>query len=668
MGPPAGTIERHGMNEEPRFTGDGVDRVTDRVSLSRDGMVPEETSGPAQHELGTVTGEPHETPSAAAGSISQLQRGAERLALARRVDELRAAGIGWDEVAARLGVKRTTAYRLHGELIRGTLQTAAGFAPARPGPKSRPVFLDAEREVVRADVILSNRTRTDGSRPEALRRAIRAGAVRPEIADLIESRIAEGKQPLTRRMRNELRVGEAQTRAFRNPREAWLDYVSSPGSLQLVVDQRTGEERYINPGEAWTIDDASINLVCLVPTCDPRWKHGVMVGRFQFLLVVDHRSYFIPAFSYTARPRDSYRAEDILATLHIGFMEHGLPKQLILEHGVSAANSITRMCQMAGIEIIRASSPHQKMVEMVFNSLWTKLSFLPGQVGRYRGEEAEVSELMEQCRKGTVDPRQHFLMLKDVLQALREVIVDWNSHMVMSERYGHWRPGEFWQSAATELRQLAPEDHWIFAPTVAGPLSVRGMQVQTSVALAPGYSQVFSFAMDHLAEFVGAKVNIHFNPFAPDSFGKVVLAETFAGTAAGTVLGDTIMIDRQARHTRRAWGYSDEQDIGREATRRNAQALHRSAFAIRPDGKPTIASVDVRDGVGQEVTFQTMHPASPSQAPTGETVMAGPSRVGKLDGPRLSEREEMTLRAREAFEVRKVDRSNRVEDVDLIEV
>lgn len=631
-------------------------------------MVPEETSGPVQAGLGTPEpGKPHETPPGAVGSISQLQRGAERLALALRVDELRQAGIGWDEIAARLSVKRTTAYRLHGELMRGSLQTAAGFAPARPGPKPQPIFLPSERDLMRADVLVSNRTRTDGSRPEALRRAIRDGRVRPEIAQLVEERIAAGKQPLTRRMRNELRVGEAQTRAFRNPREAWLDYVSSPGSLQLINDPVTGEERYVQPGEAWTIDDASINLVCLVPTCDPRWKHGVMVGRFQFLLVVDHRSYFIPAFSYTARPRDSYRAEDILATLQIGFMEHGLPKRLILEHGVSAAGAITRMCQMAGIEIDRASSPHQKMVELVFNSLWTKLSFLPGQVGRFRGEEAEVSELMERCRKGSADPRQHFMMLTDVLKALREVIAEWNSHVVQSPRYGDWRPSEFWEQAATQLRPLAPEDQWIFAPTVAGPLSMRGMQVQTSVQMAPGYSQLFTFSMEHLSEYMGARVNIHFNPFAADSTGKVVLAEDFAGTAAGTVLGDTVMIDRQARHTRRAWGYSAEQDIGREATRRNAQALHRSSFAIRPDGKPSVSRVEIRDGVGQAVAFQTEAPASPSRVPTGETVMAGPSRVGQLEGSRLSEREEYTLKTQQMFRGRKSSRVH-VDEVDLVSV
>ena len=93
MGSPAGAISRQRMSE-PHQSTDGVVRVMDRVVTARDGMVPEENSGPGPDgQYATEPGTPHETPSGAVGTISQLTRGAERLSLALRVQELRAQGL-----------------------------------------------------------------------------------------------------------------------------------------------------------------------------------------------------------------------------------------------------------------------------------------------------------------------------------------------------------------------------------------------------------------------------------------------------------------------------------------------------------------------------------------------------------------------------------------------
>jgi hypothetical protein len=536
----------------------------------------------------------------APATYRRLTIGARRLAAARRVLELRAAGAKWAAVAAEAGLTITMAWRLWREASSMTpdQMTADAFAPATPGPRRKALFTPDERKALRGDILVSNRDWRSGSAPEATRRAIKRGLVRRDMADRLLEREADGKPLLTPAMRRELHVGEGAVRAFRNPRDAWLDYVQSPGSLQLCVDDESGYERPVEPGEAWTIDDGTINLICNVPTMDPRWKHEVMPGRFQFLLVVDHRSYYIPGFCYTARPKGSYRAEDLLATLHIAMREHGAPKRLILEHGISAADSITRCCELSGIEIDRAESPHEKMVEMVFGCLWTKLSFLPGQVGRYQGEEAGVTAVLESCRRGAKDPRQHFPMLAEVLAAMREAIADWNDHWVNSKRYGHWRPSEFWsEKAGRHLRPIAQADSWMFAPRVTDPLKVRGLMLATSVQMAPGFSQQFTFNGDWLVDWIGARVRLHFNPFDGESRAKAVLAEPFAGQRDGLVLGDLEMVDRQARYTRRAWGYSDEMDDGGAAARRAAQGLHRAVQATRPDGKMGVTSVEVRDGL-----------------------------------------------------------------------
>ena len=138
---------------------------------------------------------------------------------------------------------------------------------------------------------------------------------------MLQQRTRDGKRLLTDGMRRQIEVTETEVRAQRTPREAWLRFVQSPGSLQITVDEETGEERMFRPGEAWTMDDGTINFICCVPLERPGdkcWERfGVMVGRFQFILLADHRSYFIPGFSYTARPRGSYRAEDLTSTVQI---------------------------------------------------------------------------------------------------------------------------------------------------------------------------------------------------------------------------------------------------------------------------------------------------------------------------------------------------------------
>ncbi len=547
-------------------------------------------------------GEPTTTPESPLQTLRQLEEGAHRLGQARTVCSLRLAGATWPQIEAATGVDHVTAWRMYRKAKRLGFEgmTAEAFARVRPGPQRKQVFTEPERASLRALALLTNRNWKSGSAPEAVRIAAKKGELRPEIARALAEREASGKPLLTPAMRRELHVGEAVVRAFRNPREAWLEYVHSPGSLAFRIDPETGEQRPLEPGEAWTIDDGTINLVCNVPTTDPRWQHKVMPGRFQFLLVVDHRSYYVPGFSYTARPRGSYRAEDLLATLHIAMCEHGSPKRLILEKGVSASDAITRCCRLANIEIERASSPHQKMVELVFGCLWTKLSVLPGQVGRYQGEEAEVTATLERCRRGAADPRLHFPMLAEVLAALREAIADWNNHHVNGSRYGRWQPSEWWaRESGRHLRPLAESDAWMFAPVATEPLKVRSGMIATSVLLAPGVSQQYTFSADWLVEWIGARVRLHFNPFDDESQAKAVLAEPFAGQPADLVLGDLEMVDCQARYTRRAWGYSDAPDTGLLAVRRSAQALHRAAQAIRPDGKPGVTRVDVRDGLSR---------------------------------------------------------------------
>jgi len=479
---------------------------------------------------------------------------------------------------------------------------------APPGRRPKHSFTETEAAVIAAHNLQSNRTREAGSPQEAFRHAVKRGEVRPALAAELAQREAEGKPLLTASLRRAVQVAETTTRADRTPREAWLSFVQSPGSLQITVDEATGQERMFVPGEAWTMDDATINLILCVAMEDRAsacWqKFGVVVGRFQFIVPADHSSYFIPAFSFTARPRSSYRAEDLTATLQIACRQHGKPRVLFLEQGISKSALVHETLRKLGVRCEHVKSPHQKVIETLFNKLWTKLSFLPGQVGRHMGDDEETTKLMMRCRAGQADPRKHFLMLPDVVKALREAIHDHNSQWINHSRYGRWVPQDYWVAKSPAmLRPLDTDSEWMFSPVISDPLTVRGFTVRTTVRLMEGMSQVFHFSAEWMHEFHGAKVKLFFNPFS-ETPAKVVLAEDFKGYKAETILGDAPMIDRHARMNLRTLGYGagpDGQpgfpDVGLAAARQNAQALRRSVVGIRPGGKPGIVSNESRDMV-----------------------------------------------------------------------
>lgn len=492
----------------------------------------------------------------------------------------------------RLAKEQLTLQSPRSELIKAL----ARIAP--PGRKPKYAFTETEADKLTSHVLQSNRTATAGSPQEATRHGIKRGDVGPELAATLKQREVDGLPLLTTALRRQIEVGETTTRAHRTPREAWLQYVDSPGSLQITIDEKTGEERMFQPGEAWTIDDATINFCCCVPLERPGdkcWdKFGVMVGRFQFIVIADHRSYFIPGFSYTARPRGSYRAEDLTGTIQIAGRQHGIPRKMFLEHGVSASKLVHETLKKAGIGIHHVKSPHQKVVELLFNKLWTKLSFLPGQVGRNMKDDEETNKLLTSCRAGATDPRKHFLMLDQVVKALREAIEDHNGQVIAHSRYGRWTPKDFWaDKSASMLRPLDEGCDWMFSPVVTEPRVVHGFKFRHTVKLMDGLSQVFHFGADWLQAFHGATIKAFFNPFL-DAPAKVVLVQDFRGTRAETVLGDAEMIDRHARFNLRKMGYGEFPDIGLAAARSHAQSLRRMVQAIRPDGKQGITTMENR--------------------------------------------------------------------------
>jgi hypothetical protein len=480
--------------------------------------------------------------------------------------------------------------------------------------------------------LLSNRTADAGSIREALRRVISlptlpAGWTQrnaatflkavnlaevpscpPELRAFILKRQSAGQALVPRRISQQIVSSKAAVHQYRNPTNAALDYLCAPGSTFFIHDSRTGERRPPMVGEVIEADDATINFPVCVPwtlggdPCSDRY--GVKVGRFQWLVSIDAARGYVTAYSYTMRPRGSYRGEDALALVRAHCLEHGKPKRAHFEMGVWKSNLVKAALAAADIELHTVWSPHQKPhIEGLFNTLWTKLSvhFPDAHVGRFRGENEAANDLLVACQHGSRDPRRHFPMLSNAIAAFDSAIAEKNQTPVNSA-IGRWVPAEAWANR-TRGPALDGDAEWLFSPWQR-EWTVRGMLVGGQIRLFEELSVPFDFSADWLPQYDGAKVRCHFDPTAPRCHAMLVLAEPFSGEPAGKVLGLAQQINELAGYARLVLGWGDDPaNAGRLARQRVAAALRREVRAIVPTGRGYAASEE-RDGIGQVITHE----------------------------------------------------------------
>ncbi len=237
----------------------------------------------------------------------------------------------------------------------------------------------------------------------------------------------------------------------RNPTDAGLEYISAAGTQMWLSTGVRGGKIFIRSGDVVECDDATINFPVCIPWtirgCPCSERYEVKVGRFQWLVAIDAGSRRVLGFCYTARPRSSYRGEDVLALMRCVARQHGIPRVWRLEKGVWKSKLVENAVRTMGSGHISVHSPHAKpFIEGLFNKLWTKLSvcFPEASVGRFRGENEESNRLLTACQAGHQDPRKYFPMLADVIAAFNAVIEERNSSIVRSDNYGQWVPIERW--------------------------------------------------------------------------------------------------------------------------------------------------------------------------------------------------------------------------------
>ena len=538
-------------------------------------------------------------------------------------------------------------------LPRWRREGSAAFLPAARAPQPSKAFPDLPDWFIPAAkffYLLTNRTRYGGSIPEAIRRTISLPACPsalttrlckklglkslPEcptqLRQTILQRQKEGKSLLPESITRQIAVYAPFVKQFRNPTDANLDYINAPGTMMWNRENNaTGDDyRFIRAGDIFESDDATINFPMCIPWeiggCPCSEKFGVKVGRFQWLVDIDAGSRFIPAFIYSARPRSSYRAEDITTLIRASAQQHGIPRARRMERGAWESHLVKNVVRLMGTHQITVHSPHNKpFIEGLFNVLWTKLAvhFPEAQVGRFMGENEEACRLLTAAQAGHQDPRKTFPMLNDGLAAMAEAIHEKNETPIHSDNYGTWIPVERWHQHLQEnpLQPLDTANDWIFSPLVR-EWTVNGNLVGGKVPLMEGLSVPYDFSAPWLIQYHGARVKAYFDPMAPQCFATICLAQNWGTHKAGERLGQAQQINQTTSYIRLVMGYGDDPTtLGLDARRQAATALRRevrtiiprrSAQSVQSVQSVPFSSSEFRDGTGSLCLLETPAEAS----------------------------------------------------------
>ena len=301
----------------------------------------------------------------------------------------------------------------------------------------------------------------------------------------------------------------------------------SPGLLRRNLDGGL-----LRAGQRASWDDATINFGVCVPWPWRRSgdkcaeKYGVRLGRFQLLACHDDATSFIPAYSYVIRYEQTYRGEDVAGAMIRTCRDVGIFDAFVLEGGVWKSDRVQRLLDGLGIHHIDAKGrPQCKLVENFFNRLWSVLSVVPGQVGRYQAENKSTSEKYVACRNGRQDPRTLFPMLTDALAAIDWAINYLNTHPIESREYGKWIPRERWEAdlKAQPMRQVDADFSWLQAPAIVKRKVVRGM-LRATVPGPLGVPQRWSFSAPWLWTEEGKELMLHFDPLGEWPLSAIVTA------------------------------------------------------------------------------------------------------------------------------------------------
>ncbi|MEG0428101.1 MAG: hypothetical protein RR553_09420, partial [Akkermansia sp.] len=337
-------------------------------------------------------------------------------------------------------------------------------------------------------------------------------------------------------------------------------------------------------------------------------KYGVKLGRFQLLACHDDATSFIPTWSYVIRFEQSYRAEDVATAMYRTSRDVGIFDSYVLEGGVWKSHQVQNLLSQLKIQHINAQGrPQCKLVENFFNRLWSVLSVVPGQVGRYQAENKATSDLYVACRNGRKDPRDHFPTLDQAMRAIEWAINRLNNTVLHSAEYGDWTPQQVWERDLAEkpMRHTTDDFAWLAAPARETRTVVKG-QLRATVQGMLGVPQRFTFAAPWLYTHEGQKMTVHFDPMGEwpikatvtDKTGKAIgIATCVNPENMGGTDEDLAKITRKIM--RNEYRLMTTPTPGKETSLRALQTSVTVAQNLPDDGKEDDATPEPREALAK---------------------------------------------------------------------
>jgi hypothetical protein len=611
-------------------------------------MLSEENS-----EGGLLLSSPHETPDAAPSALllseSQSLRYAERVSLWEAYEKLAAQGLSQVDAARQLSVSNTKLSRM------AKAVAAYGLDGLKDkyhncGRDSKITLTEAELQTLAALYLKTNRTKDDGSMQAACKVFALDPQTREEVRTGILSALEKGRLPRWA-IRACKRITREHFAAKRNPSSLASNHFS--GRRGAFASDKRERRRAVES------DDGTLNFVATIPwphggdPCSD--KYGVKLGRWQFLPALEAGwSNFYLGYALVARPQSVYTQEDIRAMIKMVVKAHGLPDAFRFERGTWESNSVVDLLKRLGVDLQTVWQSNQKpYVEGGFSPLWTYLSLIDGQVGRFRGEMEKENLLIEKVRAGRLDPRGVFPDLQRCTKALDGALAMRNSDRISSPIYGAWIPEVRYRDHKAERpwRAMPAELEYLFAPLVKEWTVAKGT-VGNAVTLADGIKAPFYFSHDDLWRMNGEKVRVYFDPAGESA--TIVSLTNHAGFVPGDIVCEAALLGEIPHFTRAAMGWADPVDpsaIRPPSNRKPMSAIRREVRALDSGGKVKATFSEERDGNGRVARAERISnpprntSAAPALAPDprGQTpIVAAPRRQAITEPEEIETIEELS--------------------------
>lgn len=480
----------------------------------------------------------------------------------------------------------------------------------------------------------------DGTRVSvsmALRMFAQSDQCPDELAAVINKK-RSSKHIITPTLKRQARITAETKMLHRGNKTFSLGAYSQPRKLTWI--DAGGIERPILGGDIFEADDMTPNQPWYVEWNDPNdpcsVKYGVRLLRGQLLMMIDVGSQRILGFLLLARPKDSYRAEDIWSWFGQVFADVGLPRVGIrLERGIWEAKAIhglpvidstwdnkRRIGGLAalGVRAITSYSPKTKSIESLFNQLQKVLGVLGVQVGRKRGEFEKPTRDYLACRAGNKHPADcGFLHADEIARRVANACMFLNGDCREGEVY-RGIPDELWKrhvSSGSPLRSVASAHAWVFMPYK------RELTIGNGMVRARFAEHECSYYFTHPELFAslgrGYHVVVCFDPALPQQgaviFNNEAGPRAHTGAGVGEFLGVAEFVDRVPQFSALD-GCDDE--AGYERRRRFTEQCRKAYRAIPLPGARGSSATIARDDRGNETRVEFAGgPASKSRSPTG---------------------------------------------------